>query len=72
MFNIGCGSHVNLLDYIHAIELATGKQAIKEYLPMQKGDVLSTHADPSRLKQHVGYVAKTNVDEGGGTFGGVL
>ncbi len=32
---------------------------------MQKGDVLSTHADPSRLQQHVGYVAKTNVDEGG-------
>lgn len=64
IYNIGCGNPVNLMDYIHAIELATGKQAIKELFPMQDGDVLSTHADTTRLQADLGYVAKTNVKDG--------
>ncbi len=68
VYNIGCGRPVNLLDYIHAIERATGKEAIKEFLPMQKGDVLSTHADTSRLQQQLGFVAKTSVKEGVARF----
>ncbi|AHE67443.1 hypothetical protein Loa_01896 [Legionella oakridgensis ATCC 33761 = DSM 21215] len=55
---------MNLMDYIHAIELATGKQAIKEFLPMQDGDVLATHADTERLQQDLGYVARIDVKEG--------
>jgi UDP-glucuronate 4-epimerase len=64
IYNIGCGQPVNLLDYIQAIERATGKQAIKEFLPMQEGDVLATHADTSRLQQHLDYLPKITIQEG--------
>lgn len=64
IYNIGCGNPVNLLDYIQAIEHATGKQAIKEFLPMQDGDVVSTHADTTRLQDDLGYKAKTSVQDG--------
>lgn len=68
IYNIGCGSPVNLLDYIEAIERALGKQAIKEFLPLQDGDVLSTHADTSRLQNNTGYKASVNFEEGVARF----
>jgi len=68
VYNIGCGNPVSLLDYIEAIEQATGKKAIKEFLPMQEGDVLSTHADTQRLENDLGYKAKIDVREGIGRF----
>ncbi|CEK11090.1 NAD-dependent epimerase [Legionella hackeliae] len=68
IYNIGCGNPVNLMDYINAIEEATGKQAIKEFLPMQPGDVLSTHADTKRLQNDLGYLPKTDFREGVGRF----
>ncbi len=68
VYNIGRGSPVNLLDYIHAIEVATGKEAIKEFHPLQDGDVLSTHADTTLLEQHFGYEAKTDVLDGVARF----
>ncbi len=64
VYNIGNGSPVNLLDYIEAIEKATGKKAIKEFLPMQPGDVYATHADTTRLERDLGYVPKTNIQAG--------
>lgn len=68
IYNIGCGSPVNLLDYIGAIEKAIGKKAIKEFLPLQDGDVLSTHADTSRLQNNTGYQASVNFEEGVARF----
>ncbi|KTD21360.1 NAD-dependent epimerase [Legionella londiniensis] len=64
VYNIGNGNPVSLMDYIRAIEKATGKEAIKEFLPMQDGDVLSTHADTTSLMNHFGYVPKVNIEEG--------
>ena len=64
IYNIGCNNPVNLLDYIEAIEAATGKKAIKEFLPMQDGDVLATHADTQRLQNELGYVPKIDFREG--------
>ncbi|WP_133128236.1 NAD-dependent epimerase [Legionella nagasakiensis] len=64
IYNIGHGNPVNLMDYIHAIELATGKEAIKEFLPMQDGDVLATHADTAKLERDLGYLAKIDIKEG--------
>ncbi len=64
IFNIGCGSPVNLLDYIEAIEDALGKKAIKEFLPMQDGDVTATHADITALEEAVGYKASIHYEEG--------
>lgn len=64
VYNIGRGHPVSLLDYIDAIEKATGKKAIKEMMPMQDGDVVSTHADTTRLEQELGYRPKVGVQEG--------
>ncbi len=64
LYNIGCGNRVNLLDYIEAIEQAVGKKAIKEFLPMQDGDVLSTQADTGRWQTNFGYVPKVGFVEG--------
>ncbi len=64
IYNIGCGNPVSLMDYIDAIETATGKQAIKEFLPMQDGDVLSTHAATNRLEDDLGYLPQININEG--------
>lgn len=64
IYNIGNGTPINLMDYIHALEEAIGKTAIKDYLPMQKGDVLMTHSDTSRLQDAFGYTPCTDYREG--------
>ncbi|MFA5960386.1 MAG: NAD-dependent epimerase [Tatlockia sp.] len=64
IYNIGCGKPVNLLDYIEAIEKATGKTASKEFLPMQAGDVVMTHAETKRLQEAFGYLPKIAYEEG--------
>ncbi|MBY8965027.1 NAD-dependent epimerase [Algiphilus sp. NNCM1] len=68
LFNIGNNSPVQLMDYVEAIEEALGKEAVKEYLPLQPGDVPSTYADVSRLEQAVGYRPSTPVKEGVSAF----
>lgn len=64
IYNIGCGQPVNLMDYIHALEEAIGKEAIKDFQPLQPGDVLSTHADTQRLADDLGYVPTIDFQEG--------
>lgn len=61
--NIAGGSPMPLLDFIHAIETALGKTAVKNMLPMQQGDVVSTSADPSLLKALTGFVPSTSIKE---------
>ncbi|WP_374633085.1 NAD-dependent epimerase/dehydratase family protein [Paracoccus sp. (in: a-proteobacteria)] len=62
--NIGNGEPVELLDFIAAIEAATGKQAIKQMLPMQPGDVPATWADTTLLSRLTGYAPQTQVRQG--------
>jgi len=64
IYNIGAGSPVILGDFITAIEQSLGKKAVKEYLPMQPGDVPRTEADVTDLEKDVGYRPKTDVREG--------
>ncbi|KTC75168.1 protein capI [Legionella birminghamensis] len=64
VYNIGCGNPVNLLDYVEALESALDKKAIKNFLPMQKGDVVSTNADTSRLQSELAYQPSINYQEG--------
>lgn len=64
IFNIGNNSRVKLLDYVNAAEEALGRKALKEYLPLQAGDVPDTFADVSGLLQAVGYKPVTSVREG--------
>jgi UDP-glucuronate 4-epimerase len=64
IFNIGNSCPVKLTEYIAAIEEAVGKQAIKELLPMQAGDVPDTFADVSELARRVGHQPATHVKTG--------
>ncbi|MGQ7830316.1 NAD-dependent epimerase/dehydratase family protein [Altererythrobacter sp. Z27] len=62
--NIGNGEKVRLLDFIEAIERACGRKAVRNYLPMQKGDVQATWADTTLLRELTGYAPQTRVPEG--------
>ena len=62
--NIGNGNKVRLVDFIEAIETACGRKGIKNFMPMQKGDVPATWADNSLLRTLTGYVPQTDVREG--------
>ena len=64
IYNIGNSCPVKLMDFIRAIEKACGRVAIKEYLPMQPGDVYQTNADTTLLQQEVGYKPHKNIETG--------
>ena len=68
LFNIGNGSPVPLMDYIGALEQALGIEAIKEFLPMQPGDVPATSADTRELAAWVGFQPNTSVIDGVANF----
>ena len=61
--NIGNGTPQSLGDFIKAIETSFGKEAKKEFLPMQAGDVPQTWADISELEK-LGYKSSTKINEG--------
>jgi UDP-glucuronate 4-epimerase len=64
VFNIGNNQPVELMDYIEALELAMGKTAKKNFLPLQDGDVPATYADTSELKRITGFSPAMPVTEG--------
>jgi UDP-glucuronate 4-epimerase len=59
VYNIGNHEPVELMTFIGTIEQALGKEAKKNFLPMQDGDVVATFADVEALKQDVGYEPRT-------------
>ena len=64
LFNIGNGSPVPLMNFIGALEDALGIKAVKEFLPMQPGDVLATSSDTRELEAWVGFQPSTSVTDG--------
>jgi UDP-glucuronate 4-epimerase len=64
LYNIGNNQPVKLMRLIEVIEDATGKTAIKKFLPMQPGDVLATYADVDDLAHDVGFAPKTPIETG--------
>ena len=62
--NIGNSTRIKLTDFVDAIEQATGRTAIRNHMPMQKGDVPATWADASLLKRLTGYQPQTDVKDG--------
>ena len=55
VYNIGNNQPVKLMDFIKVIEKACGKEAVKNYLPMQAGDVFATYADVDDLMEVVDF-----------------
>lgn len=64
LYNIGNSKPVKLLNFIEAIEKVTSRTAIKEFLPMQPGDVEKTWADVSDLISDFSYNPKVEIEEG--------
>ena len=62
VYNIGNNEPAELIKFIEAIETELGKKAIKEYLPMQAGDVPATHADIRNLEVDTGYSPQFTVE----------
>ncbi|GAA5178069.1 MULTISPECIES: NAD-dependent epimerase [Halomonadaceae] len=68
LYNIGHGSPVALMDFVRAIESATGCTAQCDYQPMQPGDVPRTWADTEALFAVTGYRPAVGVEEGVARF----
>ena len=66
--NIGNGEKVRLMDFVTAIEAECGRAAVRNYLPMQPGDVPATWADASLLRTLTGYAPQTPFREGVARF----
>ena len=64
IFNIGNSNPVSLMRFINIIENELQKEAIKVFEPMQKGDVKSTYADTSKLKEWINYKPSTSLEKG--------
>lgn len=64
ILNIGNNQPVALENFIKAIEVALGKAAIKNYLPMQAGDVYETYSDINLLKKICNFTPSTEIDLG--------
>ena len=62
--NIGNSKKIKLIDFIDAIEKILQKKAIKNFMPMQKGDVPETWADTTLLENITGYHPRTDIYEG--------
>ncbi len=64
LYNIGNNNPVDLLRFIEVLEGCLGRKAIKNLLPLQPGDVLSTYADVDDLIRDVGFKPETPIEVG--------
>ena len=64
IYNIGCSHPVMLMDFISALEAALGKEAVKEFRPMQAGDVPQTYASTAKLERDMGYRPAVQLADG--------
>jgi UDP-glucuronate 4-epimerase len=64
IYNIGNHTAVELETFIAELERILGKRAIKEYAPLQPGDVTETFASIERIAAATGFAPKTTLAEG--------
>jgi UDP-glucuronate 4-epimerase len=62
--NIGNSNKVRLLDFVDAIEDELGQKAIRNYMPLQTGDVPATWANAELLQSLTGYRPNTDIKDG--------
>lgn len=68
LYNIGNTKPVELLYYIEILEKKLGKKAIKNFWPMQDGEVTETYSDVDDLMKDVGFKPSTPIEVGIGKF----
>lgn len=64
LYNIGNNNPVELMDLIETLEACLGKEARKNFLPLQPGDVPATYADVNALIEAVGFKPSTSIQHG--------
>jgi UDP-glucuronate 4-epimerase len=64
VYNLGCDSPVELEYLISVLEEALGVKAVKNYLPMQPGDVPVTYANITKARRELGFDPKVKIEEG--------
>lgn len=64
VYNIGNNQPEKLMDFVQTLEVCIGKEAKKEFCPMQPGDVYQTYADVTDLMKDVGFKPSTSIQEG--------
>jgi UDP-glucuronate 4-epimerase len=64
VFNIGHSEPVALMDFIGALERSLGREALKDFQPIQPGDVVATYADTSSLERWTGVHPTTSLETG--------
>jgi UDP-glucuronate 4-epimerase len=68
IYNIGNNQPVELIRFIEVLEEKLGRKAIRNFLPLQAGDVTETYADISRIQRDIGFKPGTSIEEGIGKF----
>lgn len=68
VYNIGNNQPVQLIKFINVLEEKIGKEANKQYMEMQPGDVFRTYADVSELERDIAFKPSTSIEEGLGKF----
>ena len=64
MFNIGNSQPTELLRFIEVLEQALGREAVKNFQPIQPGDVVATAADTKALESWIGFKPSTSITYG--------
>jgi Nucleoside-diphosphate-sugar epimerases len=64
IYNLGNSTPVRLMDFISTLEDAAGKSAIKDFRPMQPGDVYQTYADTRRFEEEFNFKPDTKICAG--------
>jgi UDP-glucuronate 4-epimerase len=68
LYNIGNNQPVELMRYIEVLEQCLGREAEKNMLPLQPGDVPDTYADVTDLVERLHYKPDTSVEDGVARF----
>ena len=64
IYNLGNKSRESLMTFIEVLEKTIGKKAIKNFLPLQDGDILETQSDIKKAEKALGYNPKIPISEG--------
>ena len=64
IYNIGSGNPISLKTYIFEIEKHLGKKSKKKFYELQKGDVLKTFSDITKIKKKYNYKPKIGLGDG--------
>jgi UDP-glucuronate 4-epimerase len=68
VFNIGSGAPISLMGFVHALEGAFGRRARRRFRPLERGDIVSTHADVGAIERVIGFRPATPVEQGVARF----